>query len=360
MGTGPYPRHVPPLRIAVLHSPLGVGEYPSLPGDAGVAQDDSDAVDAVAEAVLANGMEPLRIAVGADPRGLLDHLAGVAAAFNLVEAVNQDARLTAAVAALLDWVGVPYTGAGPQALSLGLDKPLTRAVLAGHGVAIPTGCVMRAPSDVLTGVGFPAIVKPAHEDASTGIDLGSVASDAHAARARAVELIRTFGQPALVETFVPGREILAGVVDLGDGPRALPLRTVDYPGYPAGAPHLLTFASKWRPESREYHGAVVAFADDLPAGVADAATATALNAWDITGLRHYGRIDLRLDERLTPVVLEVNPNPDLAPTAGLALAAERAGTTYEALIGGIVDAALSSSSGARSNHIGPSELGPLR
>lgn len=277
-----------------------------------------------------------------DPRRLLADLerARPDAVFHLAESVGGDARMEAAVAMLLDWVGLPYTGSPPQALAHALDKPIARAVLAAHGVPVAAGVVLARGDESLAGVAPPWIVKPTREDASHGIHLASVVSDEAAARRLACELIERYRQPALVETFVEGRELGVSLLGPAHEPTALPIFEIDYTLFPAGRPKLVTYAAKWNPESDEYRGTPVIPAQELEPALARRVVETACAAYRALGLRGYGRVDLRLGAAGELIVLEVNPNPDLSPELEIARAAALAGIGYASLIEWLVDQAL--------------------
>lgn len=328
------------VKVAILHSPLGVGDYASLPGDADVAMDDTDLVEPVAQACRKNGHEPTIIPVDDDPSATLLSVRDADVVFNLVETIHRDTRYTAAVAWLLDWAGIPFTGATPEALTLGLDKPQTKAVLAASGIRVPSGCVLFAPDDPLGDVAYPVIVKPSREDASSGIDAGSVLHDEAALRERARLIMDVFRQPVLVEEFIPGREIMTSVIGGANSLTVLPMQSIDFSGYPEGTPHILTFTAKWRPDSAEARGARLHFDSDLPPSVTARVEQIVLAAWRLLGFRHYGRIDVRLDADLEPCIIEANPNPDLVPTECLAQSALKAGISYDELIGTIIDLAV--------------------
>ena len=261
-------------------------------------------------------------------------------AFHLAESVGGDARMEAAVAMLLEWIGIPYTGSPPLALAHALDKPLARALLAAHGVPVAAGVVLERGDESLAALEPPWIVKPAREDASHGIDQGSVVSDEAAARRRARDLIARYRQPALVETFVEGRELSVSFVGPTHEPTPLPIFEVDYTLFPAGRPKLVTYAAKWHKDSAEARGTPLIPARELAPALARRVLEAAGAAWRALGLRGYGRVDLRLTGEGRMIVVEVNPNPDLAPDEEIALAAAHAGIAYTSLLEWLVDLAL--------------------
>ncbi|MEA2642334.1 MAG: D-alanine-D-alanine ligase [Chloroflexota bacterium] len=304
--------------------------------DAIAAQGNARTVEAVCEALRALGpVEKLATATGS-PEELARALKARAprVVFNLAEAARGVAALEPAVAALLDLLGLAYTGNGPQALALGLDKHAAKALLRGSGVTVPAGALLRdAWRDPLVDVLYPAIVKPACMDASHGIEPHNVVQDEAAARALAAELIARFPPAAIVEQFVDGREIMASVVQLEPGgpPQVLPLAEIDW-HLPPGTPRVCGYAAKWLEESEAYRGTPVICPAPLDPDLEREVRDTALAAFLALGCRDYARVDMRVDSENQVYVLEVNPNPDLDPTAGLARSARVAGWSYDDFI----------------------------
>jgi D-alanine-D-alanine ligase len=306
------------MQVAILFSERKQLEHGEAV-DAVAVQAVLDEVGAVEGACLELGWEPRRV-LFADREGI-----DADVVFNLVEGAEEPAA-----AWFLEDAGVPFTGSPGDALALACDKPAARAVLLAAGVPIPRGCVLASgeSEEPIDGVPFPAIVKPAHEDASHGIGLESIVEDERSARARARYVLERYRQPALVEEFAPGVEL--GVSLLGAG-EVLPMTELVF----SGGLRLLTFASKWLPESPDYSSAIVVPHADDPT-----IAAVARAAWSAIGLRDYGRVDIRLSAAGDPLVIDVNPNPDISPDAGLAQAAARAGIVHAELVGRIVEGAL--------------------
>jgi D-alanine-D-alanine ligase len=318
---------------------------------AGGSQADRIAVEAVvgmaesiAAACRARGRAAAACACPRDPAQLLALLRERAPdlVFHCVESLDGDPRFEAAVASLYELAGVAYTGTPPTSIALGLDKPLCKALLRSRGVPTPDWIVLERADEALdfTRAGAPPwIVKPAREDASHGITRDSIAHDEARARALAGELIHRYDQPALVEQYIEGRELNIAILGAGASAEALPLAEIDFSGLPAGHPRILTYEAKWDEASPVYVGSPSVAARLAPAEES-AVRAVALAAYRVSGLRDYGRVDLRLCPKRGPLVMEVNPNPDLSPGAGFAKAAARAGLAYEDLIERIASLAL--------------------
>jgi D-alanine-D-alanine ligase len=185
------------------------------------------------------------------------------------------------------------------------------------------------------------IVKPAYDDASGGIDSGSVVHDRDALVARIAKLHGENRMAALVEEYIEGREIHCAI--LGD--RALPLYEMEFKGgvddKGVPLPHIITYRAKWDPYSRDHHAVEGRCpVPDLAPELVTKIEGIALAAYRALGCRDYARVDMRLDRDGNVFVLEVNPNPDLAESCAFAASAREGGRTYDQMICEIVDVAL--------------------
>jgi len=266
---------------------------------------------------------------------------------NLCEGVDGVAQLEPAVIAALELLGVAYTGSSAWTAALCLRKHVVNALLHRAGLPVPRFGVVR-PGDPLPTVGFPAICKPAMEDASLGVEQRSVVRSMKALTSR-VAAMQERWPDVLVQHFVDGREVNVGV--LGD--RALPVSEIDFTKMPDGMWHIVSYRSKWEEGCDEDLGAVPRCPADIPSELAAELSRIALAAWRVVGGEGYGRVDFRIDRDGRPWVLEVNANPDIAPDAGLARMARVSGMDYAALVRHVCEQAL-----ARRRH-SPAEQWPI-
>lgn len=301
------------------------------------------AVRGIVDALATRGIRATALAVPDDPREAAAFLTALAprAVFNQVESLGGDPRREAHFAALLELAGVPYTGSGPRALALCLDKPMARAVLSAAGVPIAAGLACTRADDAASALRFPLIVKPSREDASQGIATGSVVSDARELRDRIDEVVARYRQPALVEEYLDGREFNVALIEAAQptaDPRVLRVAEIDFTGFPPNSPRIVTYAAKWIEDSPEWRGTrSVDAAVDPP--LERRIIAAAVGAWRALGLSGYARVDLRSSAAGALAVIDVNSNPDLSPDAGFALTAARSGLPYDELIATILDRA---------------------
>jgi D-alanine-D-alanine ligase len=179
---------------------------------------------------------------------------------------------------------------------------------------------------------YPRFVKPVAEGSSIGVDDGAVVNDAAELEERVAWLWAAYGQPALVEPFLPGREFTVGVLDVGGVPTVLGVAETAQAG---------------RLRGYEEKRATAAGAGEPPFGPVDDPAldrvlgALALRAYAAVGCRDLGRVDLRCDAVGRPHLLEINALPGLAPdVSAMAFLARRAGRTYRAMIATVLDGAL--------------------
>jgi len=337
-------------RVAIAHDDWGL----VAPKDAAGMHSELAVIEAVVAVEAAchdAGWETCRIVVGSrgtEPgRGWARHLVGDLereqpdVVLNLIESVDGISSLEVAGAWLLELSGLPYTGAPPRALQLALDKSVAKAVLAARGVPVAGGLVMETGEEPLPKhLRWPLIVKPVREDGSNGVTQDSVVSDEATLRLRVQQVVAEFLQPALVEEYIEGREINVALLGEGDTLELLPLAEIDFGGYPDGYRPIVTYDAKWNPDSQEYTGSVSVAAKAMDEGTRERVSSVALAAHRAIGVRDYARVDIRLDPERGPIVLEVNPNPDISPDAGIARTAGRVGMSHAALVQRIVNMAI--------------------
>jgi D-alanine-D-alanine ligase len=255
--------------------------------------------------------------------------------FNLCEGVNGHARFEDYVVGTLELAGVPFTGCRHWAITIAHRKHVANTLLAASGLPVPAFTLAQA-NKTPTEFPLPAIVKPAAEDASVGIDNGAVCTSKRALKKRVALMLEQF-EEVLVQEYVPGREFNVGFV----GKRMLPIAEIRFDGMPEGTWPIVSYAAKWIPESPEYQGTVSVCPAELDAELEVLIAQVARRAWEhMANAEGYGRVDMRLSPEGQPYVLEVNPTPDLSSNAGLARMGRAFGWSYDELVMQIVNEAL--------------------
>jgi D-alanine-D-alanine ligase len=291
-------------------------------------------VGAIEESLRECGFNPYTLSVDHFSREMVQALFKLSPrfVFNLCEEINGRTELEMCVAGLLDLMGVPYTGSGPLALGIALNKFHVKRILRAAGIPSARGYLVfpgERPNVRLAS--FPVIVKPAHEDASLGINSSSICHDLAQLELQIAYIHEIYSQEALVEEYLDGREFNVSI--LGDGqPAVLAVSEIDFSGMPEGEPHIVSYRAKWDDESPLFLGTTPVCPAQIGKRLENRIKDIALRAYEAIGCRDYGRVDMRTDARGSLYVLEVNPNPDIAPSAGFARAGRSAGYSYSELI----------------------------
>jgi len=261
--------------------------------------------------------------------------------FNLCESVGNESAHEMHIAGLYELLGIPYTGAPAFVLGSCLNKARTKEILAFHGIKTARFAIVKNIGELQEDLGlkYPLIVKPSREDASTGIDNGSVVEDLAALKKKVRGIFSEYDQPALIEEYINGRELNVAIVG-NKRPIVFPISEIDFSGLPANYPKIVTYNAKWMQGTIEYTGTVGVCPAPIPAELEKKVKEIALKCYKVMGLRDYGRVDLRIDKNLVPYVLEVNPNPDLSDDAGFARSARTYGMSFEDTVAKIVEYAL--------------------
>ncbi|MDG6220045.1 MAG: ATP-grasp domain-containing protein [Candidatus Thermoplasmatota archaeon] len=257
--------------------------------------------------------------------------------FNLADdGYNLDTQLEPQIPAVLDIMGIKYTGSNHLCLGTCLDKARTKQILVANGIPTPRFVVFdgaQGDDDVLD-LKYPLIVKPSREDGSIGIRGDSVVENRKELEKKAHEVMTQYGQPALVEEFIGGREANVGIIGRNNL-EVLPISEIVFNLQP-GERNIVSYHGKWEENSSNYVGTKPRCPAELDPTLEEALKSMALSAYKIMGLRDYGRIDFRIDQTGRPHILEVNPNPDISRDAGLSRMATARGMTYEKLIEKII------------------------
>jgi D-alanine-D-alanine ligase len=311
------------VRVCVLfNQPVLAREHPEADSERWVAT----AVEDVTRLLTATGFHVNQLGVGRNPVGLKRQLVAGRpdVVFNLFEGLADRPETEITVVRWLERLQVPFTGSPSEALRLALNKHLTKRRLRAAGLPTPWSCVTSKLLPEGTDFRWPVIVKPARRDASEGIDQSSIATATAALARRVAAVLEQYGPPVLIEQFIPGREFTVALVEAPDLV-PLPIAEVQFATSSAVPWPILTYAAKWQPGTPDYEATVMQNAAPLPPALSRLLSELAIKAFRAVGCRDYARIDLRLTLAGEPMILEVNPNPDMSPSACFAGAISAAG-----------------------------------
>lgn len=327
-----------PSILVLFNEPVLPPDHPESASEADILETVGD----VEKVLAAAGFAVRRLGVSLDPRPLLDEVRRDRpdVVFNLFEGVPTRPGTEVSVASLLEWLDLPFTGCPSACLSLGRNKVAGKHLLSAAGLPTARYAVAERGAIPEWTLGWPAIVKPATQDASVGIDQGSVVADQAGLAARVRHVLDAFGPPALVEEFVGGREFHVNVVE--DGPGALTVLPFAEIAFRAARPDwwpVYTYTAKWDENSAEYADCPLVAPVELPPEPAARLRDLAARAFRLFGCRDLARIDARMTAAGEFRVLEMNPNPYLISLA-LVRGLESVGRTHEHLVVQIALAAL--------------------
>ena len=252
--------------------------------------------------------------------------------FNIAEGLYGLGR-EAQVPALLDAYQIPYVFSGPLVQAVTLHKGIAKHVVRDSGLPTPAFAVINCEADIAgVQLPYPLFAKPVAEGTGKGINATSKITGPEMLQTTCAELLATFNQPVLVETFLPGREFTVGIV--GNGPDAKSLGVLEVVLLQGAEAEVYSYHNKAFFENLvEYHAV-----DDAEA---HKAAEVAVACYRALGCNDAGRVDLRSDGAGLPNFIEVNALAGLNPEiSDLSILAAKHGVNYQQLIGSILAAAI--------------------
>lgn len=323
------------IKIAIVYNEPDTSRYGNM-GEAKAVLGVMDEVEAVHLALTELGYSVSKISLRPPVEQVRKRLERLdcGLAFNLFEGFDGCPETETIFAEILGEMGIPFTGCPPSALKLALDKSKTKSILASSGIDTPRHQLLNPENLDSFHLSFPCIVKPCGEDASHGLGEESVVGDLASLKNQVQKVSRLFGEEALVEEFIDGREFNATVIG-NDNPSVLAISEIIY-SLPSLMPRILTFASKWEEENIYFKGTKPECPAKIDESLREQIVYVCLSSYRLLGCRGYARVDMRQDARGKVHVLEVNPNPDISLSSGAALQAKAAGMTYTRFIERIV------------------------
>ncbi len=264
--------------------------------------------------------------------------------FNIAEGVGGDAR-EAQAPALLELLGIPYTGSRVLANGISLDKTLTKRIWRDRRLPVaPFQEFIVGDEPLRAELNFPLFVKPAREGTGMGVDLNAIVNNEKELRERTTYIVNTYQQPALVETFLPGREFTVGILGRSDaklysrhpewyekdGFHRFPILELD--ATHSTTPWIYTNEAKSKEVGADGHLGYFCPANIEPE-LEKKLKSLALRAHQLLYTLDISRTDIRLDEEGNPRLIEINTLPGLTPDySDLCLQAKAEGISYEDLV----------------------------
>jgi D-alanine-D-alanine ligase len=315
-------------------------EEPPLPSDMLAECDSDETINAVAD-VLRERHQVLLIESDDKAYGRLKRLRPHLV-FNMSERLfgpNRESHIPT----VCEMLGIPYTGSDPLTAGICLDKSRAKEILSYHRVPNAAFWIIESASDIPSGVKLPAIVKPLFEGSSKGIKDNCLVRTPAELYERVAEITGVYKEPVIVERFLSGREFTVGVLGNYPNHEILPIVEIDHSQLPAGAAPIYSYEAKWIWDTPDNPLDIFKCPADLTPELQGKIAHIVTRTCGILRIRDWCRIDVRLDEKGEPNILEVNPLPGVLPNpednSCLPKAARTAGYSYADLIHRVVDEA---------------------
>jgi D-alanine-D-alanine ligase len=261
--------------------------------------------------------------------------------FNMSEAFSGKRDFEPNLTALMQLMGIPFTGAGPMSLQLCKDKGLTKIILGYHHIKTPKFVVAKKarPVQSLKKFKFPAFIKPLQLESSEGISQVSYAENEKEALARVKFIHERLGVDAIIEEYIDGREVYVSILG-NEKLSVFPPRELFFKQVADEDPKFATFRSKWDAEYRKKWGINSGWVEEISESTQKKLNEVCKKIYRLLHIQGFGRIDLRIkDDHI--YFIEANPNPSIAKKEDYALSANKAGVEYEDLIAKIISLSLS-------------------
>jgi D-alanine-D-alanine ligase len=263
--------------------------------------------------------------------------------FNIAEGFYGEAR-EAHLPAMLEMLRIPYTGSGPLNLAITLDKARTKEILSYYKIPNAKFQVFQSQKDKLRAdLDFPLIVKPVREGSSKGIMDNCVVKNDRELRKKLNEVLGKYKQAAIVEEFLPGTEFTVGILEKDKGPAVLPIIEVKFDDLPKGMNKIDSYEAKWFYDDPEKGMDPLVCPAKIPKELEERIKRVAIATFRVLNCKDLARIDIRLDKKGVPKIIEINSLPGLIPdpreNSRFPRAARTAGISFNEMIGMIINSA---------------------
>jgi len=263
--------------------------------------------------------------------------------FNVAEGMRGEYR-ESLVQIYCEILGIPYHGPSPLTAAITLNKALTKDILISYGIPTPKYQLFNsAEEEIDSSLRFPLLVKPLLEGSSKGIFNKSLINNANDLKKIVKKTIKDYNEPVIVEEFLNGREFTVAVIGY-ENPIVLPIVEITFDYLPKGMHHMDSYEVKWIYDNPNSKIDPVICPARIGKQLEKKIKETALKTFKVLDCKDWTRIDMRLDKKGVPNVLEVNALPgfmkDPRENSRLPKAAYAAGWSYEKLIREVLNSAI--------------------
>lgn len=320
------------MRVGLTYN-LKKGVKDGLPNDWDAEWDTEETINAVRSALSAQHDV---ISIEADENvveNLKDSKPDIV--FNIAEG-REGPNRESHVPAILEMLGIPYTGSDPLTLSLCLDKGRAKEILSFYKVSTPRFQVVSSASERIKLKDFPLIVKPLHEGSSKGVKNDALVFSPSELKKKVEEIIVQYRQSVLIEEYLNGREFTVALMGNNRDTRVLPIVEIKFDNLPKDINPIYSYEAKWIWDNSKNPIDIFQCPADIDDELRDNIEEAALKAYKSLRCRDWCRIDIRLDSDNEPNILELNPLPGVLPkpedNSCFPKAARTAGMSYNEMI----------------------------
>lgn len=263
--------------------------------------------------------------------------------FNIAEGMRGPSR-EAQIPAILELLGIPYTGSDPLTLGICLDKSRAKEILSYYKIPTAPFAVVASLSELEKArTLLPAIVKPLYEGSSKGILNSSLVYTAQDLRREVKRVLTDYEEPALVEKFLSGREFTVALLGNGSSLQVFPVVELRLDKLPQGVNPVYSYEAKWVWDQSDHPIEMYDCPARIDAQLDARIKEICVQAYHVLRVRDWCRIDVRLDEQGNPNILELNPLPGILPNPDdhscYPMAARAAGLDYNQMLNAVLEAA---------------------
>lgn len=319
-----------------------IQNYPERIDDTYAEWDSEETIDAVKSALEAGGHDVTGIECNADAYEKL-RILRPEFVFNVAEGFSGPSR-ESQIPSLLEMLNIPFTGSDSVTTGLCHDKSRCKEILSYYKIPNTKFIITDAIHNIKEKITFPKFVKPLHEGSSKGIYNSSVVNNSSELRNEIQRIKECYQQFSLVEDYLEGKEFTVAMLGNGDEVKVLPIVEINLDSVPEGFNKIYSYEVKWFFDTRENKLDIFSCPADIEPELYKNIEDICKAAYKALRIRDWARIDVRLDKKNNPYIVEINPLPGILPDPAdnscYPKAAREAGMDYNAMINAVLNCAI--------------------
>ncbi|MCX6161560.1 MAG: D-alanine--D-alanine ligase [Ignavibacteriae bacterium] len=327
--------------IKYINSDL-VKNYPERIDDTYAEWDSTETIDAVRYALESNGHKIILIEADENAYFNLTNTKPEFV-FNVAEGFYGASR-ESQIPSILEMLNIPFTGSDSVTTGICHDKSRCKEILSYYGIPNSKFFITDSILETDKGFKYPKFTKPLHEGSSKGIYNSSVANNFKELNDEIERITSCYGQPAIIEDYVPGKEFTVAMLGNGRDVKVLPIVEINLDLVPAEFNPIYSYEVKWFFDTRENQLDIFKCPAEVDDKIYKQIEKICVDTFNALRIRDWARIDVRLDENNVPNIIEINPLPGILPdpkdNSCYPKAARHAGMDYNAVINAVLNEAV--------------------